>query len=108
MIKKILTFFLFSTMTFAHDWGRYNYRPYYSHYDYRPRYYGVSPGAATAIGIGAGIVGYVVGSEVSHKVQKSDKIECQDFPIRVVVEGKEAIGTIKKCRVNNGPWQIVD
>lgn len=102
MTKRIIAFLVLSSVCFAHGWGNY-YNPYGYYGNYYP---GVSNGTATAIGIGAGVVGFIIGNKTASKKENSEKIECEDFPVKVVVEGKEVIGTVKKCRVNGGPWQI--
>lgn len=105
MFKTLVVFLVLSSVAFAHG-SLYRYYPqhnYYRNYGYYP---GVSNGTATAIGIGAGVVGYIIGNKTASKKENSQKIECEDFPIKVVVDGKETIGTVKKCRVNGGAWQI--
>ena len=103
MLKKTIAFLVLSTVAFGHGWPSGYYPSYYRNYNYYP---GVSGGTATAIGIGAGVVGFIIGNKTASKKENSQKIECEDFPVKVVVEGKETIGTVKKCRVNGGPWQI--
>jgi len=132
MFKLIVVFLIFSAISFGqtywpsgseHLYYRnyyYNnfYRNYYRNLNYR--YYnnlpGISGAATTAIGIGAGLAGYIIGSKTAPKKQDApvyqqdasvyQNIECKEFPVKVKVEGKEVDAKIQKCRVGDGPWQI--
>ena len=102
MLKKIAAFLILSSVAFAHGYrgfhGGHEYLPYPY---YRPYY--VPYGPIVVGGLAAGVTGYIIGSEMN---ENNKKIECQDFPVTAQVEGKPTIVYIKKCRVNNGPWQI--
>jgi hypothetical protein len=74
----------------------------------------ISPGAAAAIGIGAGVVGYVIGRSTAPKqqpviIQQQDdtKIQCREFPMIVLIENKRREVMVMKCRVGpDGDWKL--
>jgi hypothetical protein len=88
---------------------------YYPNYNYRHIPNGnVSPGAATAIGLGAGVVGFVIGRSTKSKEKEiiyrdTPKIECKEFDIRVTIDGESKKAKIMKCRSSeDGDWKIPD
>jgi len=114
MLAKILVLLVLSNSLIAEHWLYRKYYPnrmgYYRH-DNR-----VSPGAAAAIGIGAGVIGYVIGkktqertyTEATRECSYEEKIECKEFEITVIIDGERKKATITKCRVNGGDWKIPD
>lgn len=108
MIKKILAFallILFSSNLNAQHWGWRRYGGYYGgRYDSR-----ISPGAATAIGLGTGVLGYYIGrtqSKNENRESDRDRIECKEFDVKVKLDGEYKNAKILKCRVGNGDWKI--
>jgi surface antigen len=69
---------------------------------------GISAGAVTAIGLGVGILGFVIGRTTKSKevIYKDSKIHCKDFDIRVMIDGEEKKAKITKCRTEDGEWKI--
>jgi hypothetical protein len=125
ILSKILVFFISANILFAdHYWRRPAYRyhrqPVYRNYYQGPIYQNrispryndnrISPGAATAIGLGAGVVGFVIGRSTKSKevVYKDQKIQCKDFDIKVIIDGEEKKAKVTKCRTDDGDWKIPD
>lgn len=106
---NILLLITLSGNAFADHWHRnrryYGSYPRYSNYRY---YNNISPGAATAIGLGTGIVGYVIGRSVSNTHRDNSRIECKEFDIKVNIDGEEKKAKITKCRTEDGDWKIPD
>jgi hypothetical protein len=90
---------------YRNPYPRYYGRTHTHHYVDRP---GVSAGAATAIGLGVGILGFVIGRSTKSKevIYKDQKIECKDFDIKVIIDGEEKKAKITKCRTEDGEWRI--
>jgi hypothetical protein len=124
ILSKILVFFISANILFAdHYWRRPVYRyprpPVYRNYQgpsyhdrNTPRYNDnrISPGAATAIGLGVGVIGFVIGRSTKSKevVYKDQKIQCKDFDIKVMIDGEEKKAKVTKCRTDDGEWKIPD
>lgn len=103
---------------------RYNRYPVYNNYNRYPVYnnynrsrHGISIGAATAIGLGVGVVGYEIGRSVTtrdkevvyiYQDQTDQKIQCKAFDIKVLIDGVFVLGQITKCKTENGEWKIPD
>ena len=98
----------------------YNRYPVYNNYNRYPVYnnynrsgQGISTGAATAIGLGVGILGFAIGRSTKNKDkvivyqdQKDQKIQCKDFDIKVTIDGEEKKAKITKCKTEDGDWTI--
>ena len=101
-------------------YNNYNRYPVYNNYNRYPVYnnynrsgQGISTGAATAIGLGAGILGFAIGRSTKNKDkvivyqdQKDQKIQCKDFDIKVTIDGEEKKAKITKCKTEDGDWTI--
>ena len=92
-------------------YNNYNRYPVYNNYNRSGR--GISTGAATAIGLGAGILGFAIGRSTKNKDkvivyqdQKDQKIQCKDFDIKVTIDGEEKKAKITKCKTEDGDWTI--
>ena len=119
MGKLLISFLLiFATVEpiFANHWRWRNRNRYNTHYHYPTNGYssrtsgtGISPGAATAIGLGVGVLGFIVGRATKKTTESSDsKIECKEFPILVTIDGEEKKAKVTKCKTQDGNWQIPD
>jgi hypothetical protein len=116
MLKKLLCLsliFVFATNLYANRWRRYptHYHTYPIHNHNRSNQgQGITPGAATAIGLGVGILGFVIGRSTKSKevVYKDQKIQCKDFDIKVTIDGEEKKAKVTKCRTDDGEWKIPD
>lgn len=116
ILTSIILMFVLTTNVFADHWRinrypRYGHRP--RHYNHYHRYnshnnYGrISPGAATAVGLGAGVLGYVIGRSTKKPSEShNSKIECKEFDVKVMIDGEERKAKITKCRTEDGSWQI--
>jgi|LakMenE01Jun11ns_1017448.scaffolds.fasta_scaffold9958683_10 hypothetical protein len=122
---KLILLFLISIPSYADRWVHSRYRNHYR-YHYNSRHYtpirdrrytrnyyntgpGISAGAATAIGLGVGVLGFVIGRSTKSKeviYKDNSKIECKDFDIRVMIDGEEKKAKIIKCRTEDGEWKI--
>ena len=101
-------------------YNNYNRYPVYNNYNRYPVYnnynrsgQGISTGAATAIGLGVGILGFAIGRSTKNKDkvivyqdQKDQKIQCKDFDIKVTIDGEEKKAKITKCKTEDGDWTI--
>jgi hypothetical protein len=117
---KLLILALSSGILTADHWRwrrpRYHRPPVYGNYRPYPYDNRISPGAAAAISIGAGVVGYVIGkktqersyTEGTRECSYEERIECKEFEINVIIDGERKRATITKCRVNGGDWKIPD
>ena len=92
-------------------YNNYNRYPVYNNYNRSGR--GISTGAATAIGLGVGILGFAIGRSTKNKDkvivyqdQKDQKIQCKDFDIKVTIDGEEKKAKITKCKTESGDWEI--
>lgn len=92
-------------------YNNYNRYPVYNNYNRSGR--GISTGAATAIGLGAGILGFAIGRStktkdkvIVYQDQKDQKIQCKDFDIKVTIDGEEKKAKITKCKTEDGEWEI--
>lgn len=110
-----------SVPSYADRWAHSRYGNHYHSRYYSPirdrrythNYYntgpGISAGAATAIGLGVGVLGFVIGRSTKSKeviYKDSSKIECKEFDIRVTIDGEEKKAKITKCRTEDGEWKI--
>lgn len=112
LLVSVLMCGVLSANMYAEHW-RY-YRPYYRGHR-APRYNSyhynnggrISPGAAAAIGIGAGVIGYVIARGSSKNNSDSNsRIECKEFDMKVMIDGEERKAKVTKCRTDGGNWQI--
>lgn len=77
---------------------------------------GISATTGIIIGLGAGVVGYVVGrstspsnnqeTEIVKDRSNKTKIECKYFDLKIVDNEITKIVKVQKCRVNKGEWKI--
>lgn len=98
---------------------RFSYGPGFHHggHGYGRGHGRISPGAAAAIGLGAGVVGFIIGRSASNNSNRSntsqtnssdDRIECRNFPMKVIVDNKPTEVLVQKCRVGGGEWKLPD
>lgn len=92
-------------------------QPHYNRPIYIRSGQGISIGAATAIGVGVGVVGYEIGRSIKntdkeivyiYQDQTDQKIQCKAFDIKVLIDGVFVLGQITKCKTENGEWKIPD
>jgi len=117
IITSILLMFALTTNAFADHWRwsrypryhRYNQPRYNNHYHNYNESGRISPGAATAIGLGVGVLGFVIGRSTKKTSESYDsKIECKEFDMKVMIDGEEKKAKVTKCRTQDGSWQIPD
>jgi hypothetical protein len=113
MFKTIALLLMITVPGLSQGWKRVNRRSPHYHY-YYPYNNGISGGAVTTIGIGTGVVGYIIGRRVAASRQpvyvqnNSQHIECREFDIRVVIDNQNKTAKIMKCRVDGGDWKLPD
>lgn len=111
LFKTIAALLLFAFPIYSQGWKRIDRRVPYQYYPYST---GISGGTAVAVGIGSGVVGYILGRRAAANqttpvyVQHTPHIECREFDIRVVIDNQNKIAKITKCRVDGGEWKIPD
>lgn len=117
IITSILLMVALTTNAFADHWRwsrypryhRYNQPRYNNHYHNYNESGRISPGAATAIGLGVGVLGFVIGRSTKKTSESYDsKIECKEFDMKVMIDGEEKKAKVTKCRTQDGSWQIPD
>ena len=111
MFKKLVCLSLiciFSSNLYAHRWRRYH-PTYYNNFPV-PSNRGISAGAATAIGLGVGVLGFVIGRSTKQKevVYQDQTIQCKEFDIKVTIDDEEKKAKVTKCRTKDGEWKIPD
>lgn len=104
ILTSIILLLTFSGVSFADHWRYRNYHRQYQHRHYG--YYNtgrISPWAAAGIGVGTGVLGYVIGRNT---YRSNDRIECKQFDMRIIIDGEEKLAKVTKCRTEDGTWQI--